>query len=349
MRIFNKFKGTKGFISTWERVIRFRYMITEQAKQRCRILAFWEKYGTEATKEAFRVSRPTLFRWQRELKANLGKLEALNKKSTAPKNRRKRIVPEEVKNFIIKERKFDPRLSKDKLSVLMREDGVADLSASTVGRMIIDLKRQGALPKNIKLSCYAKTGLLKEKTVIKRKKLRSKGHDGGLVKADTIVRFTNGIKRYILTGIDRESKFAFAFAYKNHSSDSASDFMQKFKKVSPVSLTHVQTDNGSEFEKHFHLYLEKSGIVHFNSHPHSPKENSEIERFNRTLSEAFIEQNRLLLAYDIEKFNEKLIDWLLWYNSRRPHWTLGLISPLRYICNQLQVQESQMWWTDTNT
>ncbi len=36
MRIFNKFRDTKGFISTWERVIRFRYMITKQAKERRR-------------------------------------------------------------------------------------------------------------------------------------------------------------------------------------------------------------------------------------------------------------------------------------------------------------------------
>ena len=333
MRIFSKFRGTKGFISTWERVIRFRYMITEQAKQRCRILAFWEKHGLEATKEAFGVSRPTLFRWQKELKANQGKLEALNKKSTAPKHRRKRIILEEVKTFILQERKYDPHLSKDKLSVLMKEDGVANLSASTVGRMMGDLKKQGILPKGIKLSYYANTDSFREKTIIKHKKLRSKGHEGGLVKADSIVRFTNGVKRYIVTAIDKESKFAFAYAYKNHSSDSASDFMQKFKKVSPISLTHIQTDNGSEFTKHFEIHLEKNNITHFHTYPGCPKMNSEIERFNRTLSDAFIQQNRLLLAYDIDTFNQKLIDWLLWYNSRRPHWSLGLISPLRYICN----------------
>ncbi len=39
MRQFNKFKDTKGFITIWQRVLRFRYMITEQAKERCRILA----------------------------------------------------------------------------------------------------------------------------------------------------------------------------------------------------------------------------------------------------------------------------------------------------------------------
>lgn len=40
--------------------------------------------------------------------------------------------------------------------------------------------------------------------------------------------------------------------------------------------------------------------------------NVEIERFNRTLSEAFIAPNRYLLAYDIGAFNRKLIERLIW-------------------------------------
>jgi transposase InsO family protein len=323
-------------------------MITEQAKRKTRILAFWEKHGLVATVEAFDVSRPTLFRWQKELQDGGGKLEALNNKSTAPRTRRKREIPELIKNFIINERKFDPQLSKDKLSVLMKQDGVANYSSSTVGRMLNDLKEKGILPKYTRLSVSGKTGRLIERKPKKSKvKLRSKGHEGGLVKADSIVRFTNGIKRYIVTAIDKENKFAFAYAYKNHSSDSATDFMKKFKSVTPLSLTHVQTDNGSEFANHFEMYLEKNGIVHFHTYPRCPKMNTEIERFNRTLSDAFIKQNRYLLAYDIDAFNQKLIDWLLWYNTRRPHWTLGLISPMQYIVSTLSAEESHMLWTDT--
>ena len=176
----------------YDRVLRFRYMITEQAKERCRILAFWEKHGDIATTEAFKVSRPTLFRWQKALREEAGKLEGLNKKSTAPKRRRKRVVPEMVKEFIVKERQFDPHLSKDKLSVLMKEDGIADLSSSTVGRMLNDLKKQGILKNPKKVSFYARTGnLIERKSPRAKKKLRSKGHEGGLVKADSIVRFHN--------------------------------------------------------------------------------------------------------------------------------------------------------------
>jgi transposase InsO family protein len=323
-------------------------MVSQTAQERVKILAFWERYGDQATKDAFGVSRATLYRWQRKLKAGGGQVETLNKQSTAPKKRRRRIIPPEVEAFIIKERQFDPRLSKDKLAVLLKQDGVADLSASTVGRVLSDLKAQGKLPDPVRLSLNGKTGRLHErKPLKKRKKLRSKGHRGGLVKADTIVRFTDGIKRYVVTALDRESKFAFAYAYTSHSSKTAMDFMAAFKRVAPVSVTHVQTDNGSEFQRHFEVLLKKDRIVHFHSYPRCPKQQSEIERFNRTLSDAFIKRNRYLLAYDTEEFNRRLMEWLVWYNTRRPHWSLGLKCPLRYICDKLSTRESQKCWTST--
>ena len=343
----NKYRGIKGFVGLYNDALRYRYMITKEAECRLRILVFWEKHGDMVTKEAFNISRPTLYRWQKSFREGGRKPEALNKQSTAPKGRRQRHIPEVIKDFIIKERSYE-KISKDKLARLMKDDGVASFSASTIGRMLNDLKRRGLLPDPVQYTLNARTGNMREKPIKpKKKKLRSKGHEGGLVKADTIVRFTNGIKRYIVTAIDLESEFAFAYAYKNHSSSATSDFMEKFKTVAPLSLTHIQTDNGSEFACHFESYCDKENIVHFHAYPRTPKMQSEIERFNRTLSEAFISRHRWLLAYDIEVFNQKLMDWLIWYNTRRPHWSLGLLSPLRYICNKLTSRESHMCWTST--
>ena len=348
MRIFSDFKGVKGFVTLWERVIRFRYMITEDAKRRTEILAFWEKYGTKATEDAFKIRERTLFRWQKALLEGGGKLESLNKKSTAPKKKNKRVIPENIKALILKEREFDPRISKDKLAVLIKEDGIGNQCASTVGRMLNDMKQRGELPYKIKYSLYGKTGNLIEKKPHKfKKKLRSKGYEGMLVKADSIIRFHNGVKRYIVTALDTKTKFAFSFAYVSHSSDTTADFMAIFRKVSPVPVTHIQTDNGSEFADHFEMYIEKNGLTHFHTYPRSPKMNSEIERFNRTLSDAFISRNKHLLAYDIDEFNRKMMEWLLWYNTRRPHWSLGLVSPLRYIVSTLSTWDCQMLWTDT--
>ena len=331
----------------YNEALRFRDMITQKAEERMRILAFWQKHGDAPTKEAFKVSRATLFRWQEAITAGGGKLEALNPGSTAPKNKRKRVIPQPVKDLILEERSRE-RIGKEKLSRLLKDDGIGAYSPSTIGRMLGDLKKQGQLPNPKKLFFSGKTGRLTEqKLKLYKKKLRSKGHQGGLVKADTIVRFTNGIKRYVLTAIDRETKFAFASGYASHGSRNAAEFMRTFKEVAPLSLTHVHTDNGSEFANHFEAYLTKEGIIHFHIYPRTPKMNAEIERFNRTLSEAFISKNRHLLAYNLPEFNRRLMDWLLWYNTRRPHWSIGLISPLRYIVNQLPAEKSHMLWTST--
>ena len=47
--------------------LRWAHMITKSAKKRARILAFWEKHGLEATKEAFAVKQSTLYDWRKRL------------------------------------------------------------------------------------------------------------------------------------------------------------------------------------------------------------------------------------------------------------------------------------------
>ncbi len=332
----------------WERGLRLGHMRDkEEVERRVKILGFWEEYGLAATKRAFSVSRATLYRWHRELHHSGGKIDSLDPKSTAPKKRRRRVIPQPVIDCILRERAFDPHLGKDKLSVLLKEDGVANLSPSTVGRMLADLKKQGILPDPRPLSFNGRTGRHHEKHRSYKRKIRSRNHTGHLVKADTVVRFVDGTKRYILTAIDVESKFAFAYGSTSHNSKTAAEFMQIFTAVAPLQLTHVQTDNGSEFAHHFEAALDDAGIVHFHSYPRSPQQNAEIERFNRTLSEAFIQYHRHLLAYNLPEFNRQLMEWLLWYNTRRPHQTLGQVPPLRYIVSKLPELESHMCWTST--
>lgn len=349
MQQFNKFSQTKGFIRTWEWVIRFRDMISQQACERVRALAFWEKHGLLATMEAFQVSRATLFRWQKALKRGGGQVETLNAKSRAPLRRRQRNIPKPVLELIIKERQME-RVGKEKLALLLKEDGIANLSSSTVGRILSDMKKRQQLPDPVKVIISGKTGRMIARTPQqKHKKLRSKGHTGELVKADTIVRFTSGIKRYVVTSLDCGNKFAFAYGYVSHASTATADFMKLFQHVAPFDVTHIQTDNGSEFADHFDLLLSQQGIVHFHTYPRCPKMNAEIERFNRTLSEAFISHHRHLLSEDLPAFNRKLMEWLLWYNTRRPHWSLGLKSPMRYICDSLPTQDVVCCTSDFNS
>ena len=345
MRQFNRFRGTRGWLSMWERTIRFRTMRNKQeVERRVKILGFWDEHGTKATRDAFGVSKRTLFRWQSVLGKSGGHLDALDPKKTIPKGRRKRVILPEVEAFIVTQRTEHPRIGKAKLAVLLRVEGHA-VSESYTGRVIHDLKERKLLPSGRKLSYYARTGAFREQPVFRRKKLR-RAHKRGM-ELDTIVRFVGGIKRYILTAVDVERKFAFAGAYKNHSSASAADFLRKLIRVCPFLIEELQTDNGSEFAKNFEMACVALGLTHFNTYPRSPKMNAFIERFNRTISEDFIMLNRSLLRDDIDAFNEKLVDWLIWYNTVRPHQSLGMVSPLRYIVSTLTAGECQRYWTRT--
>ena len=344
---FNKFRGTKGFLSLWADIVRFRYMITEQAKERCRILSFWEKHGNTATTEAFNVSCRTLYRWQKNLRKTHGKLEGLNANSTAPHHRRKRNVPDNTIERIITLRSLHPRLGKDKLHVILTQDGYQG-SISTVGRILSDLKKQGRMPSPTHLSLQGRTGNLIEYRVKGQKKLRRpKGYR--VLEVDTVVRYIDGVKRYILTGVDTQRRTSFAAAYTNHGSASAADFLEKARIVLPDCPQAVQTDNGSEFALHFSSAVTTLGLTHYHTYPRSPKMNAHVERFNRTLDEEFLRYHRGLLRDDVSAFNEKLIDWLLWYNGERPHYALGQVAPLRFMMASLPVVECHMWWTHTST
>lgn len=348
MHIFNKFRGTRGFISTSNYALRLRRMITEQAKKRCQILKFWNKYGDEATKEAFGTSRRTLFRWRTMLGKARGRLEGLNPVSTAPHTKRQRIILPSLESRIVTLRTTYPRLGKDKLYGILNKEGFT-ISSSTIGQIIDDLKSRGKLLNPVILSINGRTGNLREKQRKRRvnKLRRPKGYR--VLELDTIVRFVNGVKRYILTAIDTEKRTAFAAAYTNHGLVSSADFLTKAYLVLPDCPKAIQTDNGSEFALHFRKAAEELNLVHFHTYPRTPKMNAHVERFNRTLDEEFLQFNRNLLRDNVRDFNNKLIDWLLWYNGERPHYALGQIPPLHFLLKSLQIPtvECQMRWTHT--
>ena len=249
---------------------------------------------------------------------------------------------------IITLRREHPRLGKDKVRALLAAEGYRG-SISTVGRILGDLKKQGKLPQPTRYSFYAKTGMLIERKARKHKKKLRRPRGYRVLEVDTIVRFIDGVKRYILTGVDTEKRVAFAACYTNHGSLSASDFLRRAHEVLPDCPQALQTDNGSEFALHFASAAQELGITHFHTYPRTPKMNAHVERFNRTLDEEFLRYHRALMRDDVGALNTVLVDWLLWYNGERPHHALGQVSPFRAMMLSLPAKECQMWWTHTKT
>ena len=142
-------------------------------------------------------------------------------------------------------------------------------------------------------------------------------------------------------------QFAFAYAYTSHASEAAADFMALFKSSRsriPSPMCRRTTDRNSRTISR--STCEHEGIVHFHTYPRYPKMNAEIERFNRTLSEAFIAKNRDLLAYNtlpstgvdglaplVQHPKATLVDWPSLSNA--------------VYCEEPNAEESHMLWTST--
>ena len=327
-------------------------------EQRLYILKFYEEFGLEATKKAFKKSRSTIFLWKQKLTLSGGKLSALAPGDRAPKNKRKRIINPFTAKFIIDYRSNHPGVDKititPALTSACKQAGIKPVSESSVGRIIHDLKERGLLPKNGRVRINGGTGKLHEIRSRKAvRKIRRKGFQprqpGDLIEMDTVDIFVDGIKRYLFTGIDITTRFAFAYVYKSDSSSNGRDFLNKFARVAPFPVSRIQTDNGSEFLKHFSQSCDDNELVHFFNYPHHPQSNGHLERFNRTIQEQFADWHKESLD-EPEIFNRSLMEYLIWYNTEKPHRGIGKMTPLRYYLNKfVSPQQSNMLWTLTQT
>lgn len=332
----------------WKYPVRSGRMITPAANRRSHILQFWEKHGLQATLDAFKAKRRTLFLWKKKLK-EAGFQEILNDRSRAPHTRRKRRWPLPVLEEIQRLRNCYPNLGKEKLYMPVRkfchQNNVSCPKPSTIGRLIHDLGGLRFSPRKYTGSTY-KPQKNRQKVLRKPKDLIAL-YPGHVVALDTVERVVMGRRRYIITFEDLYSRFAFAWATTSHASQAAEEFFGYCRSVFPVPFTFVLTDNGSEFKKHFSKALEKLHIVHYHTYPKTPKMNAHCERFNRTIQEEFVDYNAYYLQFP-DLFNRKLMEWLIWYNGERPHFAFkNRLSPLQFLISLTKPQECNLGWTHT--
>jgi transposase InsO family protein len=346
MQIINRVYKSRGFGRLYRYGIRQKYMITKEATKRIKIIEFWKRHGLEATTEAFGARKSSLYAWTKRLRENGGKTESLNPGKQARKRQNKREIHPQLLMEIKRLRlEVCPNMGKEKIKIKLdthsKENNLPIYSVSKIGRIIKERKIYHHRQK------FYHNGKLKE---IKRTKKERKPKEmkvkvpGELVEIDTVVRFVYGLKRYILTAVDTYGRPAFAYGYERATSANAKDFYEKLVKAMPFEIKGVQTDNGSEFHGYFREHLNEQGVKHYYNYPGQPYRNGHVERFNRSIQDEFIDSNEFWLT-DIDVFNNKLMDWLLWYNTKRPHWGLGLKTPIQFLITNGFF--SNMCWTNT--
>lgn len=274
----------------------------------------------------FGIARKTFYKWQKLFDS--GNLRGLEEKSRAPKNvRQKEFTQEQYLRFLPLRRKY-LRYGKEKLLRIYSRGFPTDrkISAWKIQKMI---ERSGLYysPKqNANIQRKKQRSLGKPRPKIQT--LSKEDREGFLICLDTVQRSANGQTRFIYTAVDYYSKIAFAHAYTRHTSKAAEDFLMRLYCLLEGRIANIQTDNGSEFLKHFDERLTKLKIPHYFSRPRTPKDNGRNERFNRTMSDEFLQMGNM--TDDLAILNYKLTEWLVEYNFRRPHQALNYETPIQY-------------------
>ncbi|WP_282435279.1 IS3 family transposase [Piscirickettsia salmonis] len=87
----------------------------------------------------------------------------------------------------------------------------------------------------------------------------------------------------------------------------------------------LRTDNGPEFiSSHFQEWAEGHGIQLRRIQPGKPAQNGYIERFNRTYRGDILDSNQFTSLQQVQKLSD---DWIVEYNTIRPHQSLKNLSP----------------------
>jgi transposase InsO family protein len=305
--------------------------ISPEAKRRLRWMDWCQAHGRNArlTCRHFAISPDTFYRWKRRYKT--GCLKTLEGLSTKPKTFRKSTIPQAAINLVISLRKKNMGCSKYKIHQLLKRDHEVKLSPSSIGRI---LERKGLI-KEANLSRAIKRRKRVNYAIPRiraAKQLRYK-RPGHLVQVDTKHLIVLGRTYYQFTAIDCYTRLSFSRVYTKGASASGQDFLRHLIKAVPFKIKAVQTDNGSEYLLYFHRECIKQNIIHYFSHPKTPKDNPLVERLiQSTEYELWLFDETLIPELDY--LNQKVSWWIGRYNTYRPHQSLNYQTPMEYYQKQ---------------
>ena len=136
-------KIKSGVVSGVSRLARIKEL-SREATKRLKWFDYYHSHGRNArlTCRYFGISPQTFYRWKRRYDPkHLGSLED---RSHRPQRLRQPTWSTEIAEAVLRLREEYPRWGKDKLVVLLHEDGYK-VSASMVGRIMRYLKQRGVL------------------------------------------------------------------------------------------------------------------------------------------------------------------------------------------------------------
>jgi transposase InsO family protein len=129
--------------------------------------------------------------------------------------------------------------------------------------------------------------------------------------------------------IDDSSRLAYVELLPDEKATTCIGFLKRglrFYRAHGVQVERLMTDNGSAYRSTLHAIACRAlGIKHIRTKPYRPRTNGKAERFIRTLLAGWA--YGAIYRSSAERARA-LSGWLDFYNSRRPHGSLGHQAPM---------------------
>src|SRR5712675_3213300 len=277
----------------------------------------------------FGISRQTFYRWKRRFDRH--DLTTLEEHSHRQRQVRQPTWTAKLAERILALRQQYPRWGKDKLVVLLRrEECIA--STSMVGRILVDLKRRGALhePPKPAVLRRARRKLRNRPWAIRKPKHWRIALPGDLVEVDTKeIRMRRGVILKHFSARDVVSRWDVVEVHHRATSLAAAHFLETLLERLPFPVRALQVDGGSEFAAEFEEACQQKQLPLFVLPPKSPKLNAHVDRSHRTHNEEFYEVQAD--SDQLPALNQQLRRWEKTYNCVRPHQSLAYLTPLEFL------------------
>lgn len=102
----------------------------------------------------------------------------------------------------------------------------------------------------------------------------------------------------------------------------ALEFLKEFRGLPKM----IRVDNGPEFISHqLDEWCRKNGIIVVYIQPGKPMQNGFVERCNGSVRKELLNAN---VFYSLKEVRERVEEWMIDYNTERPHKSLGYRAPV---------------------
>ena len=301
--------------------------LAQESRYRLAVLKYANRHGVTQAAREYHCNRQFIYRlrWRYD-----GTPQSLLPKSRRPHSHPRQHTPEEIA-LIRRMRRRNPH---DGLIVFW-----------------VKLRRRGYTRTPSALyRCLRRLGLAPQK--LPNPKRKSKPYEqavrpGSKVQIDVKVvpkaciaeqAWNQGLRLYQYTALDECTRFRYVAAFPEQSTYSSAQFLDQLVTHFPFRILEVQTDNGSEFTKHFgnqhcqdltlfEQRLQSYGIAYHKIRPYTPRHNGKVERSHRKDNEYFYASHRF---YSFEDFQKQLAVHNRKYNDF-PMQPLGWKSPKEYL------------------